>query len=311
MARDTTNDLALLKTSGMSASVAGLRISVRLGEPVAAFGFPLAALLSSAGNFTRGDVTALSGLGDDTRFFQISVPVQPGNSGGPLLDARGNLIGIVTGKLNALKVMEATGGDLPQNVNFAIKAPVLTNFLEANQITFRGGANYDLDIAGLSGGGTENERFRQMWQVTHPCIMNLLCQARAGIVISVGSESVRGPLTVKAAARSRSALSASGALPACCQSRERPGLGVKYQAIARARSSNRRSTGRLGFVWLRDLRGIDAGARPCPTIPNQSGSHIIPRDGTVCTKPLRCDVVHAAASKRRRPQKIVERDPSA
>jgi S1-C subfamily serine protease len=78
----------------------------------------------------------LSGIGDDTRFVQISVPVQPGNSGGPLLDARGNLIGIVTGKLNALKVMEATGGDLPQNVNFAIKAPVLANFLEANQIAF-------------------------------------------------------------------------------------------------------------------------------------------------------------------------------
>src|SRR4051812_33354762 len=134
IARDPTNDLALLKTGATPTHVAALRMGVRLGEPVAAFGFPLAPLLSSAGNFTRGDVTALSGIGDDSRFFQVSVPVQPGNSGGPLLDSRGNLVGVVTSKLSALKIMVATGGDLPQNVNFAIKSTVLANFLETNQV---------------------------------------------------------------------------------------------------------------------------------------------------------------------------------
>jgi hypothetical protein len=67
-----------------------------------------------------------------------------------------------------------------------------------------------------------------------------------------------------------------------------------------------------GFrLALGDLRGIGVRARPCPTIPNESGSHIIPRDGTVCTKPLRCDVVRAATPQRRRPQKIVKSGPSA
>lgn len=119
---------------------------MRLGEPVAAFGYPLAPILSTSGNFTRGDITALSGIGDDTRYFQISVPVQPGNSGGPLVDSAGNLVGVVTGKLNALKTMVATGGDLPQNVNFAIKGIVLANFLQSNRVTFETGVSGSSDL---------------------------------------------------------------------------------------------------------------------------------------------------------------------
>ena len=146
LVRDVTNDLALLKTAAAPAKVAKLRIGVRLGEPVAAFGYPLAPILSTSGNFTRGDITALSGIGDDTRYFQISVPVQPGNSGGPLVDSAGNLVGVVTGKLNALKTMVATGGDLPQNVNFAIKGIVLANFLQSNRVTFETGVSGSSDL---------------------------------------------------------------------------------------------------------------------------------------------------------------------
>ncbi|MGI8568125.1 MAG: S1 family peptidase, partial [Methylocella sp.] len=69
---------------------------------VAAFGFPLAGLLATSGNFTLGNVTAVAGLGDDTRILQISAPVQPGSSGGPLLDYSGNVVGVVEGKLNAI-----------------------------------------------------------------------------------------------------------------------------------------------------------------------------------------------------------------
>jgi serine protease Do len=92
-------------------------------------------VLSTAGNFTQGAVTALSGIADDGRYVQISAPVQPGNSGGPLLDASGNVVGVVSAKLNALQVMVATDGDIPQNVNFAIKADVLLRFLEKNGIS--------------------------------------------------------------------------------------------------------------------------------------------------------------------------------
>jgi S1-C subfamily serine protease len=121
----------LLKVDRATTKAPSIRASIRVGEPVAAFGFPLSSMLASSGNFTLGDVTALAGIGDDTRYLQISAPVQPGSSGGPLLDERGNLVGVVTSKLNALKTAALTG-DFPQNVNFAIKASALTAFLGSN-----------------------------------------------------------------------------------------------------------------------------------------------------------------------------------
>ncbi len=135
IARDAINDLALLSTNLKPARTATLRPGVRLGETVAAFGYPHADVLSSSGNFTTGNVTALAGLEDDTRYVQISAPVQAGNSGGPLLDQSGNLIGIVTLKLNALKIAAASG-DLPQNVNFALKSAIIAGFLESNRIKY-------------------------------------------------------------------------------------------------------------------------------------------------------------------------------
>ena len=139
LAKDAVNDLAVLKTTLKPQRVASFRNGIRLGEQVEAFGYPLTQVLSSSGNFTIGNVTALSGIGDDSRYLQISAPVQPGNSGGPLLDQYGNLVGVVSAKLNALKVMIATNGDVPQNVNFVIKANAATNFLESNRIAITQG----------------------------------------------------------------------------------------------------------------------------------------------------------------------------
>jgi len=155
LARDTNNDLALLKSDYTTDKVAAVRTGVRLGEAVAAFGFPLNSVLASSGNFTLGNVTALAGIGDDTRFLQISAPVQPGNSGGPLLDENGNIVGVVTSKLNALTTVVAIG-DVPQNVNFAIKAGALTTFLESTRIEFQATPNATRlsppDIADLANG---------------------------------------------------------------------------------------------------------------------------------------------------------------
>ena len=103
------------------------------GETVFVYGFPLSGLLSTAGNFTVGNVTAMAGIGDDTRMFQISAPVQPGNSGGSLLDKFGNVVGVIVSKLDALLVAKVTD-DLPQNINFAIKIGSAINFMEANDI---------------------------------------------------------------------------------------------------------------------------------------------------------------------------------
>jgi serine protease Do len=135
VAKDAANDLALLKVNAKPRRLGALRFGVRLGEHVEAFGYPLSQVLATSGNFTTGNITALAGIGDDTRFYQISAPVQPGNSGGPLLDEGGNLIGIVSSKLNFLSEIK-TQGDIPENVNFAIKASVAANFLQDNNIKF-------------------------------------------------------------------------------------------------------------------------------------------------------------------------------
>jgi S1-C subfamily serine protease len=115
LARDTANDLALLKSDLRPNATVSLRSGVRVGEDIAAFGFPLSGLLSSSGNFTLGNVSSAAGIGDDTRFLQITSPVQPGNSGGPLVDVNGNVVGVVVSKLDAIKLASFTD-DIAQNV---------------------------------------------------------------------------------------------------------------------------------------------------------------------------------------------------
>jgi Trypsin-like peptidase domain len=102
-----------------------------------ALGYPLSGLLAGTASLSVGNVSALAGLGDDTRFLQISAPVQPGNSGGPLLDASGHLIGIVTGKLDVIRLAPFLR-DIPQNVNFALKAEVVRIFLDSMGIVYQG-----------------------------------------------------------------------------------------------------------------------------------------------------------------------------
>jgi S1-C subfamily serine protease len=133
---DSKNDLALLTTTGFKPSaVATMRLGVRLGESIFVYGFPLSGLLASSGNFTIGSVTAVAGLGDDTTMLQVSAPVQPGNSGGPVLDQHGNVVGVVVSKLNALRIAKVTSGDIPQNVNFAIKSLIAMSFLESGNVS--------------------------------------------------------------------------------------------------------------------------------------------------------------------------------
>jgi TPR repeat protein/uncharacterized protein YecT (DUF1311 family) len=133
LARDENNDLALLTTDLHPIQTSKWRLSVRQGEDIVVYGFPLTGVLASGGNVATGNVTALAGLGNDSRFLQISAPVQPGNSGGPLLDRAGNVVGIVVSKLNAIGIASVTG-DIPQNVNFAIKASVVAAFLDAQGV---------------------------------------------------------------------------------------------------------------------------------------------------------------------------------
>ncbi|MFA7237564.1 MAG: trypsin-like peptidase domain-containing protein [Phycisphaeraceae bacterium] len=129
---DQSSDLALLKVEGKSVPLA-LRPSgsgVRVGQTVATVGYPNPGLQGQEPKFTTGQINALSGAGGDAGLYQISVPVQPGNSGGPLLDENGQVVGVIVAKLNVSAAVE-TSGALPENVNYAIKESVLTAFLES------------------------------------------------------------------------------------------------------------------------------------------------------------------------------------
>jgi hypothetical protein len=132
---DARRDLALLRVAGNPGPVLAFRANpVRRGESVVTYGFPLAGLLSSGPTLTTGEVSALAGLGDNQQQFQISAPVQQGNSGGPLLDRQGHVIGVVVSKLNAARIAQRTG-DIPQNVNFAVKGTEAVTFLRRHGVS--------------------------------------------------------------------------------------------------------------------------------------------------------------------------------
>lgn len=139
LALEESSDLALLRgaISNNQSSILKLRSGrgIRVAESILVAGFPLTGIVSSDLNVTLGNVTALSGPGQNRTIFQISAPVQPGNSGGPVLDSSGRLVGVVVSKLDAIAVAEETG-DIPQNVNFAISLGTLQSFLDANGVDY-------------------------------------------------------------------------------------------------------------------------------------------------------------------------------
>jgi S1-C subfamily serine protease len=117
--------------------VASIRATaIQPGDAVIAIGFPFHGLLTSDFTVTTGIVRSLSGILNDTRYLQISAPVQPGNSGGPLLDTAGSVVGVVAEKLNSLKFAKATG-DIPENVNFAIKTGAIRDFLDNSTVSYQ------------------------------------------------------------------------------------------------------------------------------------------------------------------------------
>jgi S1-C subfamily serine protease len=135
---DETNDLALLQAPSASfKEVATIRDkAIHPGDAVVAIGYPFHGLLTSDFTVTTGIVSSLSGVLNDTRYLQISAAVQPGNSGGPLLDSAGQVVGMVAAKLNALKFAKATG-DMPENINFAIKTGALRDFLDNSVVSYQ------------------------------------------------------------------------------------------------------------------------------------------------------------------------------
>jgi S1-C subfamily serine protease len=129
---------------------------IRPADGVVALGFPYAGLLASSPQVTVGAVSALAGLEDDSRYLQLTAPVQPGNSGGPLFDLSGNVVGVVSGRINDLAVAKATGS-LPQNINFASKSGIVREFLDANRVVYlTAPSNTKLDPADVGEAATKS-----------------------------------------------------------------------------------------------------------------------------------------------------------
>lgn len=105
-----------------------------LGESVTSVGYPLQGLLADSPNLTRGNVSSSSGIKGSYGMFQFSAPIQPGNSGGPVVSDNGELLGMAVGTLNAKSLVDR--GLLPQNVNFALDSNYVARFLRREKIAF-------------------------------------------------------------------------------------------------------------------------------------------------------------------------------
>jgi S1-C subfamily serine protease len=138
VSRDRGNDLALIQAKTQS----GLELepfkvkskSTRLGEEVIALGYPLRGVLGDGLNVTTGTISALSGINNDSTRLQFTAAIQPGNSGGALVDRTGAVVGVVTSKLSDLAALQG-GGFVPQGVNFAIRKEIAIAFLETQGVS--------------------------------------------------------------------------------------------------------------------------------------------------------------------------------
>lgn len=135
---DPANDIALLQLAGTFKDTAILSsepTKLRQGDEIVVYGYPLHALLSSDGNFTPGVVSALTGLKNNTNEIQITAAIQPGSSGSPVMNKKGEVVGVVSSKLSDKAMVKRTG-QVGQNVNFAVNGQTPRSFLDAHKVSY-------------------------------------------------------------------------------------------------------------------------------------------------------------------------------
>lgn len=127
------SDLALLK---VNAAVAGLPIAeeeMDLGVDVMAVGYPRASVQGIEPKVTKGIISSKRGLQDDDTRYQTDASIQPGNSGGPLADSTGRVVGVIVSTLLGSSKTDVA----PQNVNYAVKSTELAAFLRSRKVNFK------------------------------------------------------------------------------------------------------------------------------------------------------------------------------
>lgn len=130
--KNASIDAAVLKIDGNDFTYLPISqsTSVQTADSVFTLGYPQVSLQGTEPKFTEGSISSLSGPANNPQFFQISVPVQPGNSGGPLLNEKGEVVGLIVARLNDISALLSTGS-VPQNVNYALKSTFILSFLES------------------------------------------------------------------------------------------------------------------------------------------------------------------------------------
>lgn len=134
LAEDRVNDLAILSGPN-NRNYLNLAVDkVEVGDQVYTAGFPYNDVVEGF-NFTDGSVSSLFGLNRNTSEFQITAPIQPGNSGGPIISENGDVIGVIVYRLDDSAISDQTG-TLPQNMNYGIKGYILRNFADLYNIEY-------------------------------------------------------------------------------------------------------------------------------------------------------------------------------
>ena len=162
LATDMVNDIGLVKGQFKNSQYLNIKVDgAELGEDIVAFGYPLVDKLSDSVKLTKGIVSALSGPYNNIALIQIDAALQPGNSGGPVLNMSGQVVGIASSGLAKLKMVKEQQV-LPENVNFAVAAPTIATFLKANKIN-------------VSPGTSEIYSTKELAKIGEPATVQLLC----------------------------------------------------------------------------------------------------------------------------------------
>ena len=150
LATDMVNDIGLVKGQFNNKQYLNIKTDgAELGEDIVAFGYPLSQDLSDSVKLTKGIVSSLTGLGNNISQIQIDAAIQPGNSGGPVVNMNGQVVGIASAGLSKL-YMAKEENYIPENVNFAVASQTLTAFLKTHKINIGTSASETLSTKELA-----------------------------------------------------------------------------------------------------------------------------------------------------------------
>lgn len=166
ISRDPGNDLAVLKADFRPSAVFALRESnPQLMQDIYVAGYPFGVNLSSSVKVTKGIVSSLTGLGNNFSNIQIDAAIQPGNSGGPIFDDNGNVLGVAVSSLDIEYALDKFDA-IPQNTNFGIKANIVSNLLSSNGIETTGPSTAAISTTQLGALATDATYYLSCWMTT-------------------------------------------------------------------------------------------------------------------------------------------------